>query len=69
MFGVGIGVVVSPVLDMGSLGLTPGGSPFRLTTWNAHSVYNKRPEIESLFDTQSLDVLGVTESLWGLSLC
>ena len=47
---------------MGSLALTQGGSPFRLATWNAHSVHNKRPEIESLLRTQGMDVLGVIES-------
>ena len=47
---------------MGSLGLTSGGSQFRLATWKAYSVYNKRLGIESLLHTQGLDVLGVTES-------
>ena len=31
--------------------------------WNAHSVCNKRPEIESLLHLHDLDILGVTESL------
>ena len=33
-----------------------------MATWNAHSVYNKRPVIEVLLHTQGLDVLCVTES-------
>ena len=47
---------------MGSLKLSSAGSPFRLATWNAHSICNKRPEIESLIYTHDLDILGVTES-------
>ena len=47
---------------MGSLGLSSAGSPFQLATWNAHSICNKRPEIESLIYTHDLDILGVTES-------
>ena len=47
---------------MESLSLTSGGSPFRLATWNAHSVYNRRSEVESLLHTHELEILGVTES-------
>ena len=48
--------------DLGTPGLTPGGSSFRIATWNAHSVYNKRLEMEALLHTQGLDILCVTES-------
>ena len=47
---------------MGTLGSTLGGLPFWMAIWKAHSVYNKRPEIEELLHTQRLDVLCVTES-------
>ena len=32
------------------------------STWKAHSVYNKKPEIESLLHTQGVDVLRVMVS-------
>ena len=31
-------------------------------SWNAHSVYNRRPGTEALLHTQRLDVLCITES-------
>ena len=71
----GISVPPSRVSEMGTLGLTPGEPPFRMTTWNAHTVYIKSPEIEALLHTQRLDVLCVTESwlspedIWEVWLC
>ena len=49
-------------LGMGSMGIYQGGPSFRLATWNAHSVFNKRPEIETLLYIQRLNVLCVAES-------
>ena len=47
---------------MGSMGMRHVCPSFRLAIWNAHSVYNKRPELEALLHAQRLNVLCVAES-------
>ena len=42
--------------------MTEPGKRFRFTNWNAHSVLNKRQEIEAMLSLYDLDMLCVTET-------